>query len=103
MHLFTNKLLSIPFIIWLAVVAFAFYPVDYTSDNFLSSNKHFVFSWIATITCGMNISGVIAGFFELKKDLKISLIGITGNFLMIIVYLALVVFRDLWVEEIYIR
>jgi|GEM_PF-5679849 len=111
MYLFTNKLLAISLIIWLIVVLYSLFllphsPVELTSQTLEIYSMHmermFTLKWIATITCGINISGLIAGSFELRKDFKISLIGLGGNFLMIILYLILVVFREHWVEEIYI-
>ena len=68
----------------------------------LYEKRMYLLAQVTTIICGINILGLIAGFFEWNKDLKLSLIGITGNFLLIVVYLVLVVFRHLWVEEIYI-
>lgn len=107
MHLLTNKLLTSSVIIWLILIFYSLFllphtPFELSSETIktylIHTERMFLLNWITTITCGINISGMIVGFFELRKDLKASLIGLGGNLLMIIIYLVLMVYRDFWVE-----
>jgi hypothetical protein len=85
MKLKTNKLLTISLILIVGTFILAMF----TEDLGISENidTYLVFPYL--ISFGLNIAGLIFGISEKKENGKKSIIGIIGNLILLIMFVAL--------------